>query len=106
MSLNNGRKCGSMNQAEKQNADTMKGELKQAEQRANELYPNDRAFCGGVASIARDAYLKGVQETLEKAVKWLQENADTYIVDLGIGYLQHDFKVGGMCWVHLKEHIQ
>lgn len=62
--MNNGRKCGSMNQAEKQNADTMKGELTMAEQRANELYPNDRAFCGGVASIARDAFIRGWEEAL------------------------------------------
>lgn len=42
--------------------------MTQAEQRANELYPNDRAFCGGVASIARDAYLKGCQETRDAFV--------------------------------------
>ena len=46
--------------------------MKQAEQRANELYPNDRAFCGGVASIARDAYLKGCQETLDMTIKALK----------------------------------
>ena len=39
-------------------------EMKQAEQRANELYPNDRAFCGGVASIARDAFIRGWEEAL------------------------------------------
>ena len=38
--------------------------MTQAEQRANELYPNDRAFCGGVASIARDAFIKGWEEAL------------------------------------------
>ena len=38
--------------------------MKQAEQRANELYPNDRAFCGGVASIARDAFIRGWEEAL------------------------------------------
>lgn len=42
----------------------MKGELTRAEQRANELYPNDRAFCGGVASIARDAFIRGWEEAL------------------------------------------
>ena len=38
--------------------------MTQAEQRANELYPNDRAFCGGVASIARDAFIRGWEEAL------------------------------------------
>ena len=33
--------------------------------RANELYPNSKSFCGGVASIARDAYIKGWKESLE-----------------------------------------
>ena len=40
--------------------------MTQAEQRANELYPNDRAFCGGVASIARDAYIRGCQDTIRE----------------------------------------
>lgn len=38
--------------------------MKQAEQRASELYPNDRVFCGGVASIARDAFIRGWEEAL------------------------------------------
>lgn len=44
----------------------MKGELTRAEQRANELYPNSKTFCGGVASIAREAYLQGCRDTKEQ----------------------------------------
>lgn len=38
------------------------------EERANELYPNNSTFCGGVAQIARDAFIKGAR---------LQKEADT-----------------------------
>ena len=41
--------------------------MTQEEKRANELYPNDRAFCGGVASIARDAFIKGWREAVASA---------------------------------------
>lgn len=39
--------------------------MTKAEQRANELFPNDRTFCGGVASIARDAYVKGYNDAMQ-----------------------------------------
>lgn len=38
--------------------------MKQAEQRANELYPNSKSFCGGVAAIARGAFIRGWEEAL------------------------------------------
>lgn len=41
-------------------------------ERANELYPNSKTFCGGVASIARDAYFKGCEETIENVTEWLE----------------------------------
>lgn len=56
--------------------------MTQAEQRANELYPNDRAFCGGVASIARDAYIKGCEETKVELLRWannMYENTMTFV---------------------------
>lgn len=40
--------------------------MTKAEQRAQELYPNNRSFCGGVAQIAREAYVKGCEETREE----------------------------------------
>ena len=38
---------------------------KTPQERADELYPNNRTFCGGVASIAREAYVKGSREMAE-----------------------------------------
>ena len=38
------------------------------EEKANELYPNNKTFCGGVAQVAREAFIKGAR---------LQKEADT-----------------------------
>ena len=38
------------------------------EKQAQELYPNNKTFCGGVAQIAREAFVKGAR---------LQKEADT-----------------------------
>ena len=38
------------------------------EKKAQELYPNNKTFCGGVAQIAREAFIKGAR---------LQKEADT-----------------------------
>lgn len=51
-------------------------------ERANELYPNSKTFCGGVASIARDAYIKGCEETIENVTEWLEsQDCDEYRED-------------------------
>ena len=50
--------------------------MSKATDRANELYPNGKTFCGGVSSIARDAYLKGVQESIYRAKEWIIANCD------------------------------
>lgn len=51
------------------------------EQIAQELYPNNRTFCGGVAQIARDAFVKGYRAN---APAW--ENA-TCVKDFGVQLL-------------------
>ena len=38
------------------------------EKKAQELYPNNMTFCGGVAQVAREAFIKGAR---------LQKEADT-----------------------------
>lgn len=38
------------------------------EKKAQELYPNNKTFCGGVAQVAREAFIKGAR---------LQKEADT-----------------------------
>ena len=39
--------------------------MSKAIERANDLYPNSKSFCGGVASIARDAFTNGWKEALD-----------------------------------------
>lgn len=43
------------------------------EEKANELYPNNKTFCGGVAQIARDAFSKGARMQKEVDDKELSE---------------------------------
>ena len=58
--------------------------------RANELYPNSKSFCGGVASIARDAYIKGCRETIENVTEWLEEqDTDEYNDDNREIFIMH-----------------
>ena len=45
------------------------------------------------------------EQMMKEAISWLKENANKYIVDLGIGYEQHEFVVGGMCWVDMEKAI-
>lgn len=44
-----------------------------AEEKAQELYPNNSTFCGGVAQIARDAFIKGARMQKEVDDKELSE---------------------------------
>jgi hypothetical protein len=66
-------------------------------ERANELYPNSKTFCGGVASIARDAYIKGCQETIDKSAKWWMEHI--------VGFLNAGL-IGGIIDEFKKEMVQ
>ena len=43
------------------------------EEKAQELYPNNKTFCGGVAQIARDAFAKGARMQKEVDDKELSE---------------------------------
>lgn len=59
-----------------------------------------------------DAYLKGYEqaekETIERAIAWLKEHANEYIVDLTPTYPDAPVNiiVGGMCWEHLKTFLE
>jgi hypothetical protein len=50
-------------------------------------------------------FTDGYDYAIEDAIAWLKENANKYIVDLGIGYEQHNFVVGGMCWVNMENEL-
>lgn len=52
---------------------TEKGGKMKAEEKAQELYPNNSTFCGGVAQIARDAFIKGARMQKEVDDKELSE---------------------------------
>lgn len=68
------------------------------EEKANEIYPNNKTFCGGVAQIARDAFAKGARMQKEaddaNSVKWLvdddyheaTEKGRFILGSVGIGY--------------------
>ena len=43
------------------------------EKQAQELYPNNKTFCGGVAQIAREAFIKGAR---------LQKEADSELIEI------------------------
>ena len=51
------------------------------EERANELYPNNSTFCGGVASIARQAYIKGWEEVERELLPMLKELTEAVLFD-------------------------
>ena len=51
------------------------------EERANELYPNNSTFCGGVAQIARQAYVKGWEEVERELLPMLKEITEAVLFD-------------------------
>ena len=55
-----------------------------------------------------EGYEQAEKETIERAITWLKENANKYIVDLTPTYpdAPANIIVGGMCWEHLKDYLQ
>ena len=59
-----------------------------------------------------DGYKKGYEEaekdTIERAVTWLKDNANKYIVDLTETYPDAPVNiiVGGMCWEDLTKYLK
>lgn len=51
------------------------------EEKANELYPNNSTFCGGVASIARQAFVKGWEEVERELLPMLKELTEAVLFD-------------------------
>lgn len=50
------------------------------EKKAQELYPNNKTFCGGVAQVAREAFIKGAR--LQKEADSLHWQDIKLIVDI------------------------
>lgn len=55
-----------------------------------------------------DGYQQAEKDTIERAVTWLKDNANKYIVDLTPTYPDApvNLKVGGMCWVDLTKYLK
>ena len=53
-------------------------------------------------------YEQAEKDTTERAISWLKEHADDYIVDLTPSYPDAPVNiiVGGMCWEHLKNFLE
>jgi len=95
--------------------------MTKAEEKALEVYPphlvGDPTFPYGqwdVHGLERRCYQEGYEQaekdTLERAIEWLRENANKYIVDIGVGYGGNgrnvELIVGGMCWEDLKKAME
>lgn len=95
--------------------------MTKAEERALEAYPVNKVpfygLCGNVSEYdsndkKRDIFLKGYEQaekdTIERAVSWLKEHADNYIVDLTPTYPDAPVNIiiGGMCWEELKKALK
>lgn len=90
--------------------------MTKAEQAALKVYPNVLfPFTPlDLNAYRREAFINGYEaaekDTIERAIAWLKENANKYIVDIGVGYGEHgrnvELVVGGMCWEHLKQELE
>jgi hypothetical protein len=56
----------------------------------------------------RVGYEQAEKDTIERAVAWLKEHANDYIVDLTPTYpdAPSDIIIGGKCWDDLKEYME
>lgn len=61
-----------------------------------------------VRAIFRKAYEQGQKETIERAIEWLKEHAEDYIVNMTPSYPDAPFDaiIGGNCWVDLKQAME
>lgn len=92
--------------------------MKRAEERALGAYPVKQMYSiyhnkyEDVNIAERVAFQEGYEqaekETIERAIAWLKENANKYIVDLTPTYPDAPVNiiVGGMCWEHLKQELE
>jgi hypothetical protein len=88
--------------------------MSKAEEAALKAYPNVLfPFTPlDLNAYRREAFINGHEtaekETIERAIAWLKENANKYIVDLTPTYpdAPANIIVGGMCWEHLKQELE
>lgn len=61
-----------------------------------------------VRAIFQQGYEQAEKDTIERAVTWLKDNANKYIVDLTETYPDAPVNiiVGGMCWEDLTKYLK
>lgn len=93
---------------------------KRSEEAALKAYPKKEAWNKQATGHydpnfpRRKAYMQGYEQaekdTIERAISWLKEHTNDYIVDIGVGYGENgrnvELIVGGMCWEHLKKAME
>lgn len=98
--------------------------MSKAEERALEAYPQNEVIVYGPFPGANEpnriddnlkyriGYIEGYEQaekdTIERAVVWLKDNANKYIVDLTETYPDAPVNiiVGGMCWEDLTKYLK
>lgn len=86
--------------------------MTKAEERALEAYPHYTAENLDDVIKARKFFAKGYEQakkdTIERAVTWLKDNVNKYIVDLTETYPDAPVNiiVGGMCLVDLTKYLK
>lgn len=84
---------------------------KRAEEKAKE-YANKTILSVNHREDAKDAFWDGYEEaeqdTIERAIAWLKEYANNYIVNCTESYPDAPFRavVGEMCWEDLREYLE
>lgn len=94
---------------------------KRAEERALEAYPVKMVsgpigfeellkfdFNSLFRCIFTEGYEQAEKDTIERAVAWLKDNAEKYIVQTTESYPDAPFKaiIGGNCWEDLKKAME
>lgn len=83
---------------------TRREEIEQAAMQIGGVHPDWDAL-----ECFRVGYKEGAKwadkTMIDKAINWLKENANNYIVDIG-GRWECKTIVGGMCWVDLRKYLE
>ena len=94
--------------------------MTRAEERALEAYPITGKWIGNqygewnpdinrtLRAAHQQGYEQAEKDTIERAIAWLKEHANDYIVDLTPTYPDAPVNiiVGGRCWDDLKEYLE
>ena len=94
--------------------------MKRAEERALEVFPVCKVPFYGIGNYSEiDAnfdkralyqlgYEQAEKDTIERAIEWLETNAEKYIVDVTPTYpdAPQELIIGGKCWDELRKAME